>query len=469
MKQLLLTFALLLAFVTGACAQTAELDRVLKERAGQYQIDVIQSLLEQGLDTQNEYKRSPLMLAAKCGYTDLVKALIEAGADLNLQDTGGNTALIEVSADEQEGPNTEIAKILIEAGADVNLKNNHGETSLLYITHYHEPEIVQLLIDKGADLNPVSRFGDTPLSRATNNSEDVAEILRKAGAGNVDYLAGIKDTATEGVLRMLREKSYTVGLQAIVKLLEQGINAQDDEGRTPLILAVIDEGNDFDSRLPYGESEPEGYSAGNVPFVKELIAMGADVNLPDNQGATPLINAVMYNNKDVAEALLAAKAAINKADKDGTVPLVHAIRNRDMDLFRFLLDAGADIEIKDNYGSTVLYCAASDKNLPTAKCLLERGAKVNVKNDDGETTPLMNAGTPENIALLLQYKADINAVDEFGRTALIRFAQRDEADLVKALIEHKADLNVTDKKGRSALNHAREPEVRKILLDAGAK
>ena len=469
MKQSLLTLSLLLTFITGAYAQTGEINRILKERSGQYKIDVIQSLLEQGLDTPDEDNRSSLMIAARYRYADLVKALIEAGADLNLQSKGGLTALMEASTGRENDPDTKIATMLIEAGADVNIKSNDGETSLLYITYYNEPELVKLLIDKGADLSAVSRFGDTPLSRAAHN-EEVTTLLKEAGAGNVNPFDGIKDIATEGLLRILKEKPYTMGMQAIVKLLEQGINAQDDEGRTALILTILDDGNDFDSKPDHDELAPtiRPTGTGNIPFAKELIAMGADVNLGTKKGYTPLINAVKSRNKEMVKTLLAAKADINKVDKEGFPPLFYAICYQDMDMLNFLLDAGADPEVKEQFGNTMLHIAASDKNLPTAKPLLEKGVKTNVKNEDG-MTPLMFAATPENITLLLQYKADINAVDNHGRTALMLFVQQGKTNLAKALIEHKADINATDKEGKSTLQYARSGEMRKILQDAGAR
>ena len=78
-----------------------------------------------------------------CPYT---RALIDAGADINIEDKDGWTALIWAS----QCGHTETAKALIDAGADINIEDRQGWTALMWASHYGHTETVKLLIDAGA-------------------------------------------------------------------------------------------------------------------------------------------------------------------------------------------------------------------------------------------------------------------------------------------------------------------------------
>ena len=89
---------------------------------------------------------SQLIEAAKKGDTVSIKALLEAGADVNTADVNGRTALIWAA---QKG-HTETSQALLEAGADVNAKGEDGYTALMYAANAGHTEIVELLKKAGA-------------------------------------------------------------------------------------------------------------------------------------------------------------------------------------------------------------------------------------------------------------------------------------------------------------------------------
>jgi len=79
--------------------------------------------------------------------------------------------------------NIEIVKLLIETGADINAKNNYGSTSLMYASKIGHKKIVLLLIEAGADINAKNNYGYTVLMFATaNNYKDIVALLKKYGA-----------------------------------------------------------------------------------------------------------------------------------------------------------------------------------------------------------------------------------------------------------------------------------------------
>jgi ankyrin repeat protein len=109
--------------------------------------DVVAFLLENGANINDkEYRdlidQSPLIIAAFNGCTDIVRMLLDAGADIGHRNDQGENALISAS---QEG-NIDVVKVLLDAGADKNQPNADGETPLeLAIRLKQKKELINLL------------------------------------------------------------------------------------------------------------------------------------------------------------------------------------------------------------------------------------------------------------------------------------------------------------------------------------
>ena len=98
--------------------------------------------------------------AAFMGNLKAIEQHITAGSDLNIKELlGGSTPLITAAVFGK----TEVAKALIEAGANVNIKNNEGSTALHTAAFFCRTEIVKALLDKGADKTLKNNMGSTAL------------------------------------------------------------------------------------------------------------------------------------------------------------------------------------------------------------------------------------------------------------------------------------------------------------------
>ncbi len=116
--------------------------------------------------------------------------LIGKGADVNAQDFYGVTALMEVidnmkynEIDDDEATNIakyiEICKILIDNGANVNMKNDRGETALYLAFKNQHKEIFKLLIDEGADVSAKDENGKTILAKCGKYRREMEPIYKE--------------------------------------------------------------------------------------------------------------------------------------------------------------------------------------------------------------------------------------------------------------------------------------------------
>ena len=105
-----------------------DLDEALRWGCQSGHLDVVKKLIEKGANVNQkyDYAKTALMKASEAGYLEIVKKLIEKGVDINQKDYYDRTALMYAS---QEG-HVEVVKELIKSSADVNQKDNYGSTAI---------------------------------------------------------------------------------------------------------------------------------------------------------------------------------------------------------------------------------------------------------------------------------------------------------------------------------------------------
>jgi ankyrin repeat protein len=143
----------------------------------------VQELIASGVNVNKSYSfalMTPLGAAATYDNTEIVEALIAAGANVNARSSGGNTALHWAANTEQP----KNVKILIAAGADVNARNNIGATPLYNACYRGEDTtIIHALLDAGANIDTPNDHGQTPLFLALRTVvKNKVDALLAAGA-----------------------------------------------------------------------------------------------------------------------------------------------------------------------------------------------------------------------------------------------------------------------------------------------
>lgn len=220
--------------------------------------------------------------------------------------------------------------------------------------------------------------------------------------------------------------------------------------------------------------------------VRELLARGTDPNAKrTGSGETPLHG---VEDAEIAGLLIEAGADANVRNERGETPLHAAVRGQKDDaLIARLVAGGADVSARDARGNTPLHTAAWWGKDSTVRTLLRLGAPVNARNARGDT-PLCVAlqceaaypgcgYTLARVRALLEGGADVHAANELGRTALHEAcegylqAYHQGAELVRILLDAGANPNAQDADGNTALHLAArcgELDIARLLIDAGA-
>ncbi len=272
----------------------------------------------------------------------------------------------------------------------------------------------------------------------------------------------------------------------VKSLLAKGanINAQDADGTTPLMHAVVNAEADCVKLLLDKGADPNlsnkagatalMWAVNDLKKVQLLLAKGANVNAVSKEKNSPLLLAFgLPNSLPVVTALLAKGADVNQAEKDGFTPLMAAGFSGNLELMKLLLAKGADPKAKTKQGFTYLSAIAFSTNVEAVKWALEQGFDVkDPKADFLLTGPVMN-GRLDIVQLLLTKGADANRPDSLGYTPLMHavLTETTSLELVMLLLEKGADAKAKAKDGLTALSFAKRKgwtEVIALLTKAGA-
>ncbi len=365
----------------------------------------VELLLSKGADpnVSNAGGATPLMVAARKGRADIVASLIKHRADVAAVTSTGWTALHNAANAGHE----DVVRLLLSSGADPNCRDKDGLTPLHKAAIWNRATIVGPLAAAKAEVNAKNAKGETPLDLAYFSNLEVAEALRAHGGKGTprthEIYAAVRASDLPTVKRLLK-KDKTIA------------NLKDENDNVPLTWVK------------------------DAATAEVLFAAGADPNVVNRYGMTPLHHAAQSGTIEIVKLLLAHKADVHVLLGDKPTALHLAVKKGNGDIVDALLAAGADLEARESGGSTALHAAVySGSTRRIVESLLAKGADVNARDNLGST--------PLHLVANHDYKIELPGVTQTTEQTAV--------GIVYLLADHGADLLAKNSKDVTPIQAAR--------------
>lgn len=392
-------------------------------------LEVIKFLLGQpgnGIDKLTHDGRLYIHWAANKGNVELIKYLIEKGADINRTDDKGATPLAFAASNGQSNP--EVYEVFFNAGIKPNQKYNYGANVLLLgIANDTDLKLTDYLTSKGLSIKDTDDLGRTAYDYASRN-------------GNIDLLT---------------------------KLADQGVKP------TKYALIFAAQGSRFKSNT----LETYEYLINKSKL--KITAIGEN-------GETALHHIVKKpNQQEVITFFLSKKADVNATDKLGNTVFMIAAGTKDLATVKQLQPKVKNINAVNKNGETALFAAVQNGSPEVITFLINKGAKANIASKDGNLAyalvqsykaPRPGQKSDEFIQKLQLLKAqgvDFAALQPDGSSLYHTAVVKNGLNLLKMLEGLNIDINAKDKQGLTPLHKAammgQNDVILKYLLTQGAK
>ena len=195
----------------------------------------------------------------------IIKRLLDAGADMNVQDNFGNRA-IHVAA---EKCHVDVVRLLLEKGADIEAQDNEGKTAISKAAEKGHVDVVRLLLEKGADKDAQDKKGKTAMSKAAENGhKDVVILLVDAGAG-MGTVGGVNCYNVYHVYQYAANAARAGGHEKCANILENKVPIPTEKTDQYAPATELNEFLRSQAVLFSGEDLIRSYSS--VTFIEELI------------------------------------------------------------------------------------------------------------------------------------------------------------------------------------------------------
>jgi serine/threonine protein kinase len=408
---------------------------------------------------------SPLMLAIKKQDPELVRSLIKLKADPNSTDSEksslwhilakwGKTVPLKQNStavdDDAINKIADIAQQLVTAEVDINKTNHEGDTPLHIAVKNQNQMLINLLMIHQAKSDMKNKKGQTPLTMAiADQSIDVVKLLIMSG---VDVNLAERGEKRPLLVAIETAKNYDRDYDSLFDLIDQ------DE------IKIIDENNNKQSLEDQIVNMPilnnvQGEQRTTLEIVSALLVGGANPNLGDHHGDTPL--------HFLSRLQTSSQGCVQQ----------NALSVKLLEIFML---HNADPEIVNKYGDTALHFAAQQDFFPLVRQMMKYGWSPTQKNEEGKTALSIAASTfgmkIDEMKILMNpdsKSTSVNTQDKNGNTLLHRVLKDKSSPaarlkIVKLFANAGANLNLVNSSGYTALTTSLILDKKNVSINSPA-
>ena len=345
-------------------------------------------------------------------YEKIIQALDE-GANPNATNSNNTTALMMAA---QFSKSARVVKALIDAGAELDTQNHKGNTALMYAAMSNCPEIVRVIYDAGADIELVNKGGkkaaDFAVANKKLNGTDLVRLLRDEPeeipvatpepeatpepaaapepAATPEPEAAQEPAATPEPVAA-QEPAATPEPEAAQ---EPAATPEPEAAQEPEPEHEPEQEVESDAPMSYYEYSPDENASsedeaetlleirrtlqrnflkicrsGSEDEIAEAVSAGVNVNVTNKTSATALMFAAKSNTAAAVEILIHAGAILDAKDDNGNTALIYAGAYNTDDVVETLIEAGADTDIRNTSGHKARDYAARNYRLIDTEAL----------------------------------------------------------------------------------------------------
>lgn len=297
-----------------------------------------------------------LQAASQNGHLEVIKILLRYNADVEIEDKDGDRAVHHAAFGDETG----VIALLAHAGADLNARNKRRQTALHIAVNKGHVGVVKNLLELGCHPSLQDSEGDTPLHDAISKKRD--DMLQLLLEHNADVM--LTNNNGFNALHHAALRGNPSAMWILLLKLPRGwiVDEKKDDGYTALHLAALNN---------------------HVEVAELLVHHGkADMDLQNVNLQTALHLAVERQHTQIVRLLVREGANLNIPDKDGDTPLHEALRHHTLSQLRQLQDVQDVGKLLMGLGSQ----GADKKSSASIACFLAgNGADLTLKNKKGQT------------------------------------------------------------------------------------